>query len=158
VVITGGPGTGKTTLIRGVVQILGKKDLQVALAAPTGRAAKRLTEATGHKARTIHRLLEFTPRTRGFSRNRENPIEADCLVIDEISMLDIELAAALLEAVPPDCRLVLVGDADQLPSVGPGNVLADLIASDARTQPYRRQRPPRQLRTDAPLQLQSGRE
>ncbi len=131
VVITGGPGTGKTTLIRGVVQILGKKDLQVALAAPTGRAAKRLSEATGHKARTIHRLLEFTPRTRGFSRNRENPIEADCLVIDEISMLDIELAAALLEAVPPDCRLVLVGDADQLPSVGPGNVLADLIASDA---------------------------
>jgi len=108
VVITGGPGTGKTTLIRGVVQILGRKDLEVVLAAPTGRAAKRLTETTGHPARTIH-----------------------CLVIDEISMLDIELAAALLEAVPPDCRLVLVGDADQLPSVGPGNVLADLIASDA---------------------------
>jgi exodeoxyribonuclease V alpha subunit len=129
VVITGGPGTGKTTLIRGVVQILGKKDLEVALAAPTGRAAKRLTETTGHPARTIHRLLEFTPRTRAFARNRENPIEADCLVIDEISMLDIELAAALLEAVPPDCRLVLVGDADQLPSVGPGNVLSDLITS-----------------------------
>ena len=129
VVITGGPGTGKTTLIRGVVQILGKKDLRVVLAAPTGRAAKRLTETTGLQARTIHRLLEFTPMTRAFSRNRENPIEADCLVIDEISMLDIELAAALLEAVPPNCRLVLVGDADQLPSVGPGNVLADLIAS-----------------------------
>jgi len=130
VVITGGPGTGKTTLIRGVVQILGKKDLEVVLAAPTGRAAKRLTEATDHPARTIHRLLEFNPINRVFSRNRENPIEADCLVIDEISMLDVELAAALLEAVPPDCRLVLVGDADQLPSVGPGNVLADLIASD----------------------------
>ena len=130
VVITGGPGTGKTTLIRGVVQILGRKDLEVALAAPTGRAAKRLTETTGHPARTIHRLLEFNPRTRAFARNRQNPIEADCLVIDEISMLDIELAAALLEAVPPDCRLVLVGDSDQLPSVGPGNVLADLIASD----------------------------
>jgi len=129
VVITGGPGTGKTTLIRGVVQILGKKDLRVMLAAPTGRAAKRLTEATGLQARTIHRLLEFTPMTRAFSRNRENPIEADWLVIDEISMLDIELAAALLEAVPPDCRLVLVGDSDQLPSVGPGNVLADLISS-----------------------------
>ena len=129
VVITGGPGTGKTTLIRGVVQILGRKDLQVVLAAPTGRAAKRLTEATGLQARTIHRLLEFNPMTRAFSRNRDNPIEADCLVIDEISMLDVELAAALLEAVPPDCRLVLVGDADQLPSVGPGNVLADLIAS-----------------------------
>jgi exodeoxyribonuclease V alpha subunit len=129
VVITGGPGTGKTTLIRGVVQILGKKDLQVVLAAPTGRAAKRLTEATGLQGRTIHRLLEFTPMTRAFSRNRDNPIEADWLVIDEISMLDIELAAALLEAVPPNCRLVLVGDADQLPSVGPGNVLADLIVS-----------------------------
>jgi len=129
VVITGGPGTGKTTLIRGVVQILGRKDLQVVLAAPTGRAAKRLTEATGLQARTIHRLLEFTPMTRAFSRNRENPIEADCLVIDEISMLDIELAAALLEAVPPNCRIVFVGDADQLPSVGPGNVLADLITS-----------------------------
>ena len=130
VVITGGPGTGKTTLIRGVVQILGKKDLRVALAAPTGRAAKRLTETTGLQARTIHRLLEFTPMTRAFSRNRENPIEADCLVLDEISMLDVELAAALLEAVPPDCRLVLVGDSDQLPSVGPGNVLADLITSE----------------------------
>jgi len=131
VVITGGPGTGKTTLIRGVVQILGKKNRKVMLAAPTGRAAKRLAETTGHDARTIHRLLEFNPIHRAFSRHRENPIEADCLVVDEISMLDIELAASLLEAVPPDCRLVLVGDADQLPSVGPGNVLADLIASDA---------------------------
>jgi exodeoxyribonuclease V alpha subunit len=128
-VITGGPGTGKTTLIRGVVEILGKKDAEVLLAAPTGRAAKRLTEATGLAAKTIHRLLEFNPTTGSFSRNRQNPLEADCLVLDEVSMLDVELAASLLEAVPPGCRLVLVGDADQLPSVGPGNVLADLIAS-----------------------------
>jgi exodeoxyribonuclease V alpha subunit len=129
VVITGGPGTGKTTLIRGFVQIFGKKDVEVVLAAPTGRAAKRLAEATGLGAKTIHRLLEFNPKTREFSRRRENPIAADCLVVDEVSMLDIELAAALLEAVPPSCRLVLVGDSDQLPSVGPGNVLADLIDS-----------------------------
>jgi exodeoxyribonuclease V alpha subunit len=128
-VITGGPGTGKTTLIRGVVEILGKKDAEVLLAAPTGRAAKRLTETTGLAAKTIHRLLEFNPTTGSFSRNRQNPLEADCLVLDEVSMLDVELAASLLEAVPPGCRLVLVGDADQLPSVGPGNVLADLIAS-----------------------------
>jgi exodeoxyribonuclease V alpha subunit len=128
-IITGGPGTGKTTLVRGLVQILGRKDLRVVLAAPTGRAAKRLAEATGLRARTIHRLLEFNPTTRAFSRNRENPIAADWLVVDEVSMLDIELAAALLEAVPQGCRIVLVGDSDQLPSVGPGNVLADLIAS-----------------------------
>ena len=131
VVITGGPGTGKTTLIRGVVQILGKKEAKVLLAAPTGRAAKRLAEATGLAAKTIHRLLEFNPTTGAFNRGRHNPLEADCLVLDEVSMLDIELAAAVLEAVPPGCRLVLVGDADQLPSVGPGNVLADLIASGA---------------------------
>ncbi|MFV2071508.1 MAG: ATP-dependent RecD-like DNA helicase, partial [Thermoanaerobaculales bacterium] len=133
VVITGGPGTGKTTLIRGIVQILGKKKAKVLLAAPTGRAAKRLSETTGLGAKTIHRLLEFNPKLRVFSRNRHNPLEAACLVLDEISMLDVELAAALLEAVPPGCRLVLVGDADQLPSVGPGNVLRDLIAS--RTLP-----------------------
>ncbi len=133
VVITGGPGTGKTTLIRGVVDILGRKDAKVVLGAPTGRAAKRLTEATGLAARTIHRLLEFNPKTGAFSRNRENPITADCVVIDEVSMLDVELAAALLEAIPPLCRLVLVGDADQLPPVGPGNVLADLIKSGAIT-------------------------
>ncbi len=129
VVITGGPGTGKTTLIRGVVDILGMKEAKVLLAAPTGRAAKRLAEATGLAARTIHRLLEFNPTLGSFSRDRHNPLDADCLVIDEVSMLDVELAASLLEAVPPGCRLVLVGDADQLPSVGPGNVLADLIAS-----------------------------
>lgn len=129
VVITGGPGTGKTTLIRGVVQILDRKHLRVVLAAPTGRAAKRLSEATGHPASTIHRLLEFNPKTRAFGRNRDHPIESDCLVVDEVSMLDIELAASLLQAVPPGCRLLLVGDSDQLPSVGPGNVLADLVGS-----------------------------
>jgi exodeoxyribonuclease V alpha subunit len=131
VVITGGPGTGKTTLIRGVVKILGRKEHRVVLAAPTGRAAKRLAEATGLAAKTIHRLLEFNPITGEFTRNRERPIEADCLVIDEVSMLDVELAAMLLEALPPETRIVFVGDADQLPSVGPGNVLADLIASES---------------------------
>lgn len=129
VVVTGGPGTGKTTLIRGIVQILDRKKQRVVLCAPTGRAAKRLSEATSHPAGTIHRLLEFNPKTRSFNRNRENPIAADSLVVDEVSMLDIELAASLVQAVPPACRLVLVGDADQLPSVGPGNVLADLIRS-----------------------------
>jgi exodeoxyribonuclease V alpha subunit len=129
-VVTGGPGTGKTTLIRGLTKILGAKEQQVLLAAPTGRAAKRLAQATGNDARTIHRLLEFNPRSWTFTRDREHPLEADMVVVDEVSMLDIELAAHLLEAIPPGCRLVLVGDADQLPSVGPGNVLRDLIASD----------------------------
>jgi exodeoxyribonuclease V alpha subunit len=130
-VITGGPGTGKTTLIRGILQILGQKQQEVLLAAPTGRAAKRLQETTGAAARTIHRLLEFNPRTMGFGRDRDHPLDADVVVVDEVSMLDVELAARLLQAVPDGCRLVLVGDADQLPSVGPGNVLADLIASGA---------------------------
>ncbi len=129
VVITGGPGTGKTTLIRGIVEILGRKNARVVLAAPTGRAAKRLSETTGSPASTIHRLLEFNPQTRSFNRNRQQTIAADCVVIDEVSMLDVELAAALVEAIPPACRLILVGDADQLPSVGPGNVLSDLIRS-----------------------------
>lgn len=128
-VVTGGPGTGKTTLIRGVIDILGAKGRTVLLAAPTGRAAKRLQEATGADARTIHRLLEFNPKTMSFGRDRKNPLEADLVVVDEVSMLDIELAHSLLQAVPDGCRIVLVGDADQLPSVGPGNVLADLIAS-----------------------------
>jgi exodeoxyribonuclease V alpha subunit len=131
VVITGGPGTGKTTLIRGVVKILGRKEHRVVLAAPTGRAAKRLAQATGLTAKTIHRLLEFNPITGEFTRNRERPIDADCVVVDEVSMLDVELAAMLLEALPPETRIIFVGDADQLPSVGPGNVLADLIASDS---------------------------
>jgi exodeoxyribonuclease V alpha subunit len=130
-VVTGGPGTGKTTLVQGLTRILGAKERRVLLAAPTGRAAKRLEQATGTPARTIHRLLEFQPRTRQFTRDREHPLKADMVVVDEVSMLDIELAAHLVEAVPPGCRLVLVGDADQLPSVGPGNVLRDLITSGA---------------------------
>ncbi len=128
-IITGGPGTGKTTLIRGLVQILSRKDQTILLAAPTGRAAKRLSETTGLAARTIHRLLEFNPVTRTFGRCRETPLAADVLVIDEVSMLDIELAAHLLDAVPPACRIVFVGDADQLPSVGPGDFLRDLVGS-----------------------------
>lgn len=129
VVVTGGPGTGKTTLVQGLTRILDAREERILLAAPTGRAAKRLEQATGSSAKTIHRLLEFNPRERSFIRNREQPLRADMVVVDEVSMLDITLAAHLLEAIPPNCRLVLVGDADQLPSVGPGNVLHDLIAS-----------------------------
>jgi exodeoxyribonuclease V alpha subunit len=130
-VITGGPGTGKTTLVRGLVKILEKKGQRILLAAPTGRAAKRLAEATGGEASTIHRLLELDPKTRTFVRNREHPLGCDLLIIDEASMLDTVLAFHLLRAMPDPGRLVLVGDVDQLPSVGPGRVLADLIRSDA---------------------------
>ncbi|MFN3242415.1 MAG: ATP-dependent RecD-like DNA helicase [Planctomycetota bacterium] len=128
-VITGGPGVGKTTIVRALVQILGQKDLKVSLAAPTGRAAKRLEESTGHHASTLHRLLEFTPGANRFARDEDNPLEGDLLVVDEASMLDVQLAHSLLRAVPPTMTLVLVGDQNQLPSVGPGNVLADIIAS-----------------------------
>ncbi len=130
-VITGGPGTGKTTLVRGLVKILEKKGQRILLAAPTGRAAKRLAEATGGEACTIHRLLEFDPKTRSFVRNRDHPLGCDLLIVDEASMLDAVLAFHLLRAVPDPGRLILVGDVDQLPSVGPGRVLADLIRSDA---------------------------
>lgn len=128
-VLTGGPGTGKTTLVRGIVAILAKKKLRIELAAPTGRAAKRLGEATGREARTVHRLLEYSPQERGFSRNAENPLAVDLLVVDEASMLDTTLARHLLEAVPTQARLIVVGDVDQLPSIGAGRVLADLIDS-----------------------------
>lgn len=130
-VITGGPGTGKTTLVRGIVHILEKKGQKILLAAPTGRAAKRLSEATGGEAATIHRLLEFNAQTRAFDRNRERPLACDLLIVDEASMLDTVLAYHLLRALPDTGRLILVGDVDQLPSVGPGRVLADLIRSDA---------------------------
>ena len=128
-VITGGPGTGKTTLVNGILSILEKKGRRILLAAPTGRAAKRLQEATGREAKTIHRLLEFSPKTGAFQRNRGNPLDADLLILDECSMIDIVLAYDVLKAVSDPCQLVFVGDVDQIPSVGPGSVLADLIRS-----------------------------
>jgi len=130
-VVTGGPGTGKTTLVNGIIQILEKKGRRILLAAPTGRAAKRMAETTGREAKTIHRLLEFDPKTMSFLRDRERPLEADIVIVDEASMIDTVLAYSLLKAVPPSCQLVLVGDVDQLPSVGPGSVLSDVIDSGA---------------------------
>ena len=129
VVITGGPGVGKTTIVNAIIRILEKKARKIALAAPTGRAAKRLTETTERPARTIHRLLEYNPQKGGFERDADSPLEADVVVIDEASMVDVPLFASLLAAVPDAAQLVLVGDVDQLPSVGPGRVLADVIAS-----------------------------
>jgi len=128
-VITGGPGTGKTTIVTAIIRILEARGARVALSAPTGRAAKRMSEAAGREARTIHRLLEYSPQQGRFLRTRENPLACDALLVDETSMIDIPLFSRLLEAVPAGASLVLVGDADQLPSVGPGNVLADLISS-----------------------------
>ena len=128
-VITGGPGTGKTTIVRAIVEIFHKWGRDVLLAAPTGRAAKRLTETTGEDARTIHRVLEFQPKKGTFKRNEANPLRGEALVVDEFSMVDLPLMHHLLKAVPPAMRLVLVGDKDQLPSVGPGTLLNDIIAS-----------------------------
>ncbi|MBN2497048.1 MAG: ATP-dependent RecD-like DNA helicase [Deltaproteobacteria bacterium] len=130
-VVTGGPGTGKTTIIHAIIRILEKKGRRIMLCAPTGRAAKRMTETSGREARTIHRLLEFAPRSQRFERNAERPLDADLVVVDEVSMLDTVLLYHLLCALPSRCQLVLVGDVDQLPSVGPGNVLRDLIRSCA---------------------------
>ncbi|MFN2204064.1 MAG: ATP-dependent RecD-like DNA helicase [Caldilineaceae bacterium] len=138
-VITGGPGTGKTTTVRTVLQLCRQAGHRVMLAAPTGRAAKRLAETTGYAAKTIHRMLEFQPGEGfAFKRDAQNPLEADLLIVDEASMLDTVLTNHLLKAVAPGTHLLLVGDVDQLPSVGPGNVLADLIAAiDAIAQPDR---------------------
>ncbi len=131
VVITGGPGVGKTTIVKAILAVLGRANLRIRLAAPTGRAAKRLAESTGLEATTLHRLLEVEGRGGRFQRHAENPLAVDLLIVDEASMIDLQLMADLLDATPSACRVVLVGDADQLPSVGPGAVLSDLIASGA---------------------------
>lgn len=130
-VITGGPGVGKTTLVNAILRILIVKGTSVALAAPTGRAAKRLSESTGIEAKTIHRLLEVDPKHGGFKRGIDHPLDCDLLVVDETSMVDVPLMASLVRALPDEAALILVGDVDQLPSVGPGQVLADLIESHA---------------------------
>lgn len=129
-VITGGPGTGKTTILRFIIQLVTKLGLDFELCAPTGRAAKRMSEATGCEARTLHRLLEFGYGSDSFNKNEENPILADVVVIDEMSMVDVLLMHSLLKAIPPGTRLIMVGDVDQLPSVGAGNVLKDIINSN----------------------------
>jgi exodeoxyribonuclease V alpha subunit len=128
-VITGGPGTGKTTILKAIIGVHKQARRRVLLGAPTGRAAKKMSEATGHEAKTIHRLLEYNPRDGGFKRNEENQFIADLVVIDEVSMVDTVLMHHLLKAIPLDATLVFVGDVDQLPSVGAGNVLKDIIAS-----------------------------
>lgn len=128
--LTGGPGVGKTTITRLVVELAQRAKARVLLASPTGRAAKRLAEATRHDAQTVHRLLGFEPATGGFLHDAQNALEADLVIVDELSMLDVTLAHHLLQAIQPPTRLVCVGDPDQLPSVGPGNVLHDLIASE----------------------------
>ncbi len=128
-VITGGPGTGKTTILKCIIQILEKKHRRIVLCSPTGRAAKRMSEATGREARTVHRLLEFSPRDGRFKRDQHRPLESDLVIVDEASMLDVVLMNSLLKAIPPVAGLILVGDVDQLPSVGPGAVLRDVITS-----------------------------
>jgi exodeoxyribonuclease V alpha subunit len=128
-VITGGPGVGKTTLVNSILKILLAKRVAIALCAPTGRAAKRLSETTGLEAKTIHRLLETDPRTGAFRRTKEAPLDCELLVVDETSMVDVSLMLALLRALPDRAALLLVSDIDQLPSVAPGQVLADIIAS-----------------------------
>ena len=130
-VMTGGPGVGKTTILNAFLHLVTEQGVSFELCAPTGRAAKRMAEASNREARTIHRLLEFNPLDGGFVRGRDNPLESDLIVVDEVSMVDVELMACLLEAVPDRAALLLVGDADQLPSVRAGQVLADMIASRA---------------------------
>ncbi len=130
-VITGGPGTGKTTIINAILKIFEKLQVQIMLAAPTGRAAKRMREATGHQAKTIHRMLKYSVQKGGFQKNEINPLKCDLLIVDEASMIDSVLMHHVLKAVPPQATFVMVGDINQLPSVGPGNVLKDIIASGA---------------------------
>ena len=130
-VITGGPGVGKTTLVNSVLKVIGAKRVTLALCAPTGRAAKRLSDSTGLQVKTIHRLLDTDTKTGGFKRGEANPLDCELLVVDETSMVDVALMRALLTALPNEAALLLVGDADQLPSVGPGQVLADIIGSAA---------------------------
>ena len=130
-VITGGPGVGKTTLVNAILRILAAKRVNLLLCAPTGRAAKRMTETTGREAKTIHRLLEVDPKNGSFKRNDENTLDCELLVIDEASMVDVPLMSALLKAVPNDAAVIFVGDVDQLPPVGPGQALSDMIASRA---------------------------
>jgi exodeoxyribonuclease V alpha subunit len=129
IVVTGGPGVGKTTIVNAILRILAAKGVNILLAAPTGRAARRLNETTGLEAKTVHRLLEVDPKGGGFKRNLENPLDCDLLVIDETSMVDVLLMHAILKALPRTAALFVVGDVDQLPSVGPGQILADLIGS-----------------------------
>jgi exodeoxyribonuclease V alpha subunit len=128
-VVTGGPGVGKTTIVRGILEVFAARSMRCALCAPTGRAAKRLTETTGREAKTIHRLLEFDAALGGFKRDANHPLDLDLLVVDEASMVDVSLMTRLVEAIPMRACVVLVGDVDQLPSVGPGTVLTDIIAS-----------------------------
>ena len=130
-ILTGGPGTGKSTSIRALLMLLRKRKVEVALTAPTGRAAKRMTEATGVEAKTLHRLLEYAPHDNSYQRNETNPLPYQFVIVDEFSMVDILLFYNLLKALPRDAHLLLVGDADQLPSVGPGNVLRDLLRSES---------------------------
>ena len=129
-ILTGGPGVGKTTTANAIIRLLKAMGKEVALAAPTGRAAQRLAEVAATNAKTIHRLLEWNPQLGGFGRDETNPLAAQAVIVDEASMLDIRLAAALIQAVPATAQLILIGDIDQLPSVGPGNVLRDLIESN----------------------------
>jgi exodeoxyribonuclease V alpha subunit len=141
-VITGGPGTGKTTLLRSMLMALDRLGIKPTLAAPTGRAARRLADATGREAKTIHRLLEYSPDTGQFIRGALYPLRSGFVIVDEASMMDLELASSLLSALMPNCSLLLVGDRNQLPSVGPGSVLKDVIASELTpvvelTQVYR---------------------
>jgi exodeoxyribonuclease V alpha subunit len=131
--MTGGPGVGKTTIIRGILRILAAKGTELLLCAPTGRAAKRMTEATGFEAKTIHRLLEVDPKSGGFKRGEDNPLECDLLVVDEASMVDVLRMQALLKAVPDRAALLVVGDIDQLPSVG----LAKCWRTSSRPAPCR---------------------